>query len=142
MTVMANAIAYTRTLGGEDTERSRCAQEATIRRFSERANYKIVCVVHDEDLPESTLIFMRPGFSIVPETITSMGVTAIIVATPNRFSRDLMAQEIGFQELRRRGVDLVAADFPDRFLGDTPTADLVRQILAAVSQYQLAMGKG
>jgi DNA invertase Pin-like site-specific DNA recombinase len=62
-----------------------------------------------------------------------------IVETASRFARDLMVQEVGFAKLRERGIDLIAADKPDSFVDDTPTATLVRQILGAISEFDKAM---
>ena len=39
------------------------------------------------------------------------------------------------------GVELIAADKPDAFLDDTPTATLIRQVLGAVSLFEKAMIK-
>ena len=69
----------------------------------------------------------------------SNGVRTIIVETANRFARDLIVQETGFAMLKERGVDLIAADKPDAFLDDTPTANLIRQVLGAVSEFEKAM---
>jgi DNA invertase Pin-like site-specific DNA recombinase len=73
------------------------------------------------------------------ERINSNGVRTIIVETANRFARDLIVQETGFVMLKDRGVELIAADKPDAFLDDTPTAALIRQVLGAVSQFEKAM---
>jgi hypothetical protein len=54
------------------------------------------------------------------------------VETANRFARDLMVQEVGHARLRERGIDLIAADSPNTFLDNTPTAKLVRQMLCAM----------
>jgi DNA invertase Pin-like site-specific DNA recombinase len=40
--------------------------------------------------------------------------------------------------LRNLGIELIAADSPDSFVDDTPTAILVRQILGAVAQFEKA----
>jgi len=60
------------------------------------------------------------------ERLLSNGVRTIVVETANRFARDLMVQEVGFAMLKARGMELIAADSPDAFLDDTPTATLVR----------------
>jgi len=65
-------------------------------------------------------------------------VHTIVVETANRFARDLVVQETGFHLLRQLGYDLIAADSPNAFLEDTPTAALVRQVLGAVSQFEKA----
>jgi len=40
--------------------------------------------------------------------------------------------------LRNLGIELIAADSPDSFVDDTPTAVMVRQILGAVAQFEKA----
>jgi DNA invertase Pin-like site-specific DNA recombinase len=73
------------------------------------------------------------------ERIEGNGVRTIIVGTASRFARDLMVQEVGHAMLRGRGIDLIAADNPDSFIDDTPTAKLVRQVLGAISEFDKAM---
>jgi ABC-type phosphate/phosphonate transport system ATPase subunit len=46
-----------------------------------------------------------------------------------------MVQEVGFAKLQVLGIKLVAADSPQSFLDDTPASKLIRQIFAAVSQF-------
>jgi DNA invertase Pin-like site-specific DNA recombinase len=81
----------------------------------------------------------RPGFAEALERVTGNGVRTIIVETANRFARDLMVQEAGYQRLEAEGIALIAADKPDQFTDDSPTAVLVRQILGAVARFDRAM---
>jgi DNA invertase Pin-like site-specific DNA recombinase len=48
-------------------------------------------------------------------------------------------QEVGFAKLQSLGIKLVAADSPAFLLDDTPTSELIRQILGAVSEFDKAM---
>jgi hypothetical protein len=73
------------------------------------------------------------------EMITGNGVRTIIVETANRFARDLIVQETGWKRLHADGITLIAADAPEQFIDDTPTAVLIRQILGAVAQFDKAM---
>jgi DNA invertase Pin-like site-specific DNA recombinase len=84
-------------------------------------------------------ITARPGFAAMMERIASNGVRTIVVETANRFARDLIVQETGYAMLKERGIELIAADKPDAFLDDTPTAKLIRQVLGAVSEFEKAM---
>ena len=84
-------------------------------------------------------ITARPGFAAMMERIASNGVRTIVVETANRFARDLIVQETGYAMLKDRGIELIAADKPDAFLDDTPTAKLIRQVLGAVSEFEKAM---
>lgn len=60
--------------------------------------------------------------SIPPEA----DIVALHPAIANRFARYLVVQETGFLMLRELGYDLIAADSPNSFLEDTPTANLIR----------------
>lgn len=90
-------------------------------------------------MPGADAIDARPGFAAALEQIAGNGVRTIIVETANRFARDLIVQETGFRRLQADGITLVAADKPDSFGDDTPTAVLIPQILGAVSQFDKAM---
>jgi DNA invertase Pin-like site-specific DNA recombinase len=70
--------------------------------------------------------------------IEASGVRVVIVESAHRFARELMVQEIGFSMLKKQGIALIAADSPNAFLDDGPTATMVRQILGAVSQFEKA----
>jgi DNA invertase Pin-like site-specific DNA recombinase len=45
---------------------------------------------------------------------------------------------VGYALLTREGFTLIAADDPDAFTADTPTARMVRQILGAVAEFEKA----
>jgi DNA invertase Pin-like site-specific DNA recombinase len=70
--------------------------------------------------------------------IEGNGVHVILVETANRFARDIMVQETGWQFLRERGVDLIAADSPSAFIDDTPTSKMIRQLLGVISEFEKA----
>ena len=80
----------------------------------------------------------RPAFAEMLAAIAGNGVRVIIVETASRFARDLIVQETGFACLRDLGITLIAADDPDAFTSDTPTAVMIRQILGAVAQFEKA----
>jgi DNA invertase Pin-like site-specific DNA recombinase len=66
------------------------------------------------------------------------GVTTVLVKNAGRFARDLVVQLTGHALLRERGIELVPVDAPDFFRDPGPTAEMVRQILGAVSQFEKA----
>jgi DNA invertase Pin-like site-specific DNA recombinase len=114
-------------------------QRKAIQAYANRAGYRIVEWVPDLDVSGADHIDARPGFAHILETIAGNGVRTIIVETANRFARDLMVQEAGCARLKAAGINLIAADKPDGFADDTPTAKLVRQILGAVAEFDKAM---
>jgi DNA invertase Pin-like site-specific DNA recombinase len=114
-------------------------QRAAIEAFAKSAGYEIVDSYYDEAVSGADHVATRLGFAAMMERIASNGVQTIIVETANRFARDLIVQETGYAMLKERGVELIAADKPDAFLDDTPTAKLIRQVLGAVSEFEKAM---
>lgn len=134
------AFAYTRTssasnVGGDFGER----QLTAIRAYAKAAKIEIVDIYSDDAVRGDNVIENRPGFASMLEKLLSNGVRTILVETANRFTRDLIVQEVGYEMLKARGITLIAADKPDAFLDDGPTAVLIRQVLGAVSQFEKSM---
>jgi DNA invertase Pin-like site-specific DNA recombinase len=122
--------------GGEDKD-SVVRQRTAIEAYVKRAGYEIIEWHDDPAVKGADDIDTRPGFAAMLEKIAGNGVRPIIVETANRFARDLMVQEVG--RLQAAGIVLIAADSPDQFVEETPTAVLIRQILGAVAQFDKAM---
>lgn len=79
-----------------------------------------------------------PGFASLLAYCKAHGVTVVLVENASRFARDLAVQLTGHALLRARGIELVPVDAPSYFTGPSPTAELVRQILGAASQFEKA----
>jgi len=135
------AVAYLRTASpanvGADKDSDKRQREA-IAAYAKAAGIEIVEEFYDA-VSGADLIEDRPGFRAMLEHLLSDGVRTIIVETAHRFARDLMIQEVGYAMLKGRGIDLIAADKPDAFLDDTPTATLIRQVLGVVSDFEKTM---
>jgi DNA invertase Pin-like site-specific DNA recombinase len=136
------AVAYLRTSSaanvGSDKDSERRQREA-VEAFARSAGYRIVETYHDAAVSGGDPVTSRPGFSAMLERLLSNGVRTILVETASRFARDLIVQETGYELLKARGIELVAVDSPDSFVADTPTANLIRQVLGAVSEFEKAM---
>jgi DNA invertase Pin-like site-specific DNA recombinase len=134
------AIGYTRTSSAANVGKdSVVRQRKAIQAFANRAGYRIIQWFDDPAVPGADTIDTRPGFMAALEMIAGNGVRTIIVETANRFARDLIVQEKGWKRLHADGITLIAADAPEQFIDDTPTAVLIRQILGAVAQFDKAM---
>ena len=70
--------------------------------------------------------------------IVSSFVGVVLVENAGRFARDLAVQLTGHALLQGTGIELVPVDAPSYFIDPSPTAELVRQILGAVSQFEKA----
>jgi DNA invertase Pin-like site-specific DNA recombinase len=138
---LIEAVAYLRTSSaanvGEDKDSAKRQREA-IHSYASRAGYAVVQEFYDAAVSGADPVNERPGFGDMLKRIAGNGVRTIIVETANRFARDLIVQETGWRYLQSLGITLIAADSPDSFLDTTPTADLIRQVLGAVSQFEKA----
>jgi DNA invertase Pin-like site-specific DNA recombinase len=136
------AVGYMRTSSsanvgeGKDSE---TRQRTAIERCAGQGGMVLVDWFNDPAVSGADPIEARPGFAALLTRIASNGVRTIVVETANRFARDLMVQEVGFARLQELGVTLIAADSPQAFLDDTPTAKLIRQVLGAVAEFDKAM---
>ena len=80
----------------------------------------------------------RPAMIELLGAITANGVRTVVVERADRFARDLVASELLLREFKRSGVRVIEAEGGnDLSAGDggNPTATLIRQILAAVSEF-------
>jgi DNA invertase Pin-like site-specific DNA recombinase len=139
---LTKAIAYFRTSSetnvGADKDTLKRQREA-VTVFAKRAGYQIIAEYSDDGVKGADPVDQRPGFAAMLAHIAGNGVRHIIVENAGRFARDLIVQETGWQYLKDMGITLIAADSPDAFLDDTPTAVMIRQILGSVSQFEKAM---
>ena len=135
-------VAYLRTSSathvGADKDSDK-RQRAAIDIYARSVGAEIVDEFYDEAVSGADAIETRPGFAAMLQRLLSNGCRTIVVETANRFARDLIIQETGYEMLKARGITLIAADKPDAFLDDGPTATLIRQVLGAVSQFEKAM---
>jgi len=98
-----NAVAYLRTssaanIGADKDSEKR--QRAAIESFARRAGYEIVATYYDEAISGADPLDSRPGFTAMLERIAGNGVRTIIVEMANRFARDLIVQETGYERLK------------------------------------------
>lgn len=133
------AIAYFRTSSAANVDGdSEARQRKAVVSYATRAGLELVAEFYDAAVSGADPVDLRPGFKALLAAIASRGARKIIVETANRFARDLIVQETGWRYLRSLGVELIAANSPNAFLDDTPTAVLIRQILGAVAQFEKA----
>ena len=124
--------------GLSEDKDSRVRQELAVRGYASANDIEIVGEFYDAAIKGADAINARPGFAAMLERIAGNGVHTVIVESANRFARDLIVQETGWRFLQKLGIDLIAADSPNAFLDDTPTAVMIRQILGAVAQFEKA----
>lgn len=113
-------------------ERQRLAVEI----YAARAGYEIVGEYYDKGVSGTVHNMDRPEFTRMVDYIEGNGARVVLVETASRFARDLLVQLIGHQYLKDKGIELVPVDAPTYFTDENETAELIRNVLGAVSQFE------
>ena len=91
---------------------------------------------YDAAVSGSDPIDASEGFSDLLAYMSGNGVRTILCESASRFARDLTVQLTGYSKLMDLGYELIPVDAPTHFTDDTPTAQMVRSILGAVSEFE------
>lgn len=134
------AVAYYRTSSatnvGADKD-SQHRQAEAVEAYA-KGRHEIVESFYDAAVSGADPVDSRAGFSDLLAYCAAHGIGVVLVENASRFARDLAVQLTGHTLLRDRGIELVPVDAPTYFTDPSPTAELVRQILGAVSQFEKA----
>jgi DNA invertase Pin-like site-specific DNA recombinase len=136
------AVAYFRTSSASNVGADKDTlprQRNAVHACASSRGLSIVEEFKDDAVSGADSVDSRPGFSDMIAYMLGNGARTIIVENASRFARDLIVQETGYQMLKDRGIELIAADAPDSFLSDTPTSNFIRQVLGAVAELEKAM---
>ena len=113
-------------------------QRETIQKYADQNGIEIVEEFRDEGVPGKTELKNRSGLAACLARIETNGVRMVLVENADRLARDSLIAELIVREFQKvhaqvitasGGVDLTAGD------DSNPTAKLVRQILAAVAEF-------
>ena len=133
------AVAYYRTSSATNVgwdKDSEKRQRDAVMAYAKSAGFNVVREYYDAAVSGADPVEGRPGFSEMLEYMLGNGARTILVEAPERFARDLAVQIAGHQMLQQEGIDLIPTTAPVFFTEETPTAQMVRNILGAVSQFE------
>lgn len=135
-----NVYVYIRVSGksqieGDGPER----QREYVRRFMETNSLVSVGEFFEQGVSGTVECMDRPEFSNMLAHCEARDVRAIVVERVDRLARDLMVQEILFDECRKRNIKIFPADRGQledvaSNSGD-PTRVLIRQVMGAIAQW-------
>ena len=133
-----NAVAYCRCSGEAFDGETWARQEEAINRYARAHDIEIVEWFRDEGVPGKTEMRNRAGLAACMARVENNCIKLVIVESSDRLARDSMVSELIIREFQKSGVRIVSASGGiDLTAGDdtNPTAKLVRQILAAVAEF-------
>ncbi len=114
------------------------AQRSAIDAFAASAGFAIVA-----ELSAALDGGASPALSLANLTdllvrIDLNSARAVIVSTASLFSDAAVERVVGYERLRERGIELLAADAPDAFVTEAEAHPEVRKILAESAQFDAA----
>lgn len=131
------AVSYLRVSGqgqisGDGFER----QRAAVADFARTAGYQLAGEYRDEGVSGTKELSNRPGLVALLDRIETDKVTVVIIERADRLARDLMVSEVLLGQLAKAGATVLTADGANLSTApDDPTRTLIRQVLAAVAQF-------
>lgn len=135
-----NAVSYMRCSGegqiqGDTWDR----QTIIIQKFALDKHIEIVREFRDEGITGKMELEGRAGLSACLQYVRENKIPIVLVEDSTRLARDMIVAEVIIREMQKIGVRVYAASGGiDLTEGDdsNPTAKLIRQILAAVSEFE------
>lgn len=135
--LMKQAVIYMRTSTlqnvGEGKD-SGVRQEKTCREYAKSNRYSVKKIFYDKGVSGSISVYKRDAFLELYMYCIENEIRHIIVEKLDRFSRDVLTQEIALKQINREGFHLISASNGD--VDDTTESKLIRQIMGAVSEYE------
>jgi DNA invertase Pin-like site-specific DNA recombinase len=111
-------------------------QTQAIESYAEANDMEIAVKVSDLAVKGSDSIHDRKGFAKLIQHCIENKISTILCENASRFARDVIVQELGYRELKALNLQLIPVDAPDYFTGDSPSLNMIRQILGAVSEFE------
>lgn len=132
------AVAYYRTSSASnvgDDKDSEKRQRSAVMSYAKSSNLNVVQEFYDAAVSGADPVEGRPGFAAMLDYMLGNGARTVLVESPDRFARDLYVQIAGHEMLKSEGIELIPTTSPSFFTEETATAEMVRNILGAVSQF-------
>ena len=133
------AVAYYRTSSatnvGQDKDSLKRPQEA-VSTYAKANGIEIVREFYDAAISGADPVTSRDGFEQMLAHMLANGARIVLVESASRFARDAVVALTGHEYLKKHGIELIPVDAPTHFTEDTPTALMVRTILAAVAAFE------
>ena len=135
MTTNKDCLIYMRTstLTNKDGD-SRNRQKSSIMKWVKSNGYTVKGEYYDVE-SGSMDTMERPKFMEMIYDSETMGIKVLVFSDQSRLSRSIIVQESTHRLLSDRGYQLISSENPNSFLEDTPTSNLIRQIMGSFSEF-------
>jgi hypothetical protein len=133
-TELKPALAYLRRDSGSDERKA-------IYAFAARSGFEIIAELKDPDERSAAArpqAMPRPALCALLTRIKLNAVSAVIVGTAGLFADAAIDRVVGYERLREKGVELIAADAPDAFQYEALAHAEIALALASAAQFDQA----
>lgn len=112
-------------------------QRAKVAAWAKQARAEIVREFVEDGISGTSEIKDRPALTDLLAAVMANGVRVVVVEKADRLARDLIVSELILGEFAKLGVQVFEAEGGTDLTGapDNPTGRLIRQILAAVAEF-------
>lgn len=115
-------------------------QRATIAAFAAARGFDLLEEFRDEGVSGTLGLAERPGLTALLEAATATGIDTVLIERADRLARDLVEGELILRTFREQGIRVFEAeggtDLTNGSDDGNPTGVLIRQVLAAVAQFE------
>lgn len=114
------------------------AQRSAIHAFAASAGFEIVAELSAAFEESSSPVLTLANLTDLLVRIDLNAARAVIVGTASLFSDTMIERVVGYERLRERGIDLIAADAPDAFAAESEAHNEIRHLLDSAAQFDAA----
>lgn len=114
------------------------AQRSAVQAFAAGAGFEIVAELSAAFESGAVPALTLANLTDLLVRIDLNSARAVIVSTASLFSDAPIERVVGYERLRERGVDLIAADQPDAFAAESDAHPEIRKILSESAQFDAA----
>jgi DNA invertase Pin-like site-specific DNA recombinase len=133
------ALAYLRVSGtGQLDGDGFPRQRQSVQKYAKARRIDLVDVFCEEAVAGTTELDGRAALAELCKRLDGNGIRLVLVERADRLARDLMVSEVLLQQFRDRGVQVVECEGGQELTvaDGEPTRVLIRQVLAAVAQFE------
>ena len=131
------AVYYLRTSSASNLDGdSETRQKEAIFAYAEKNSLEVVRGAYDQAIAGTDHVMSRNGIKELTKYCKENEVSIILCENASRFARDLIIQEMGFRDLKKLDLQIIPVDAPEYFTGDSPSLNLIRQVLGSVSEFE------
>ena len=110
------------------------SQKSSIMKWVKENGYKVKGEYFDV-VSGKTDTMDRSEFLRMIHDSENLDIKVLVFSDQSRLSRDIIVQESTYRLLSSRGYSLISSENPNSFLEDTPTSNLIRQIMGSFCEF-------